>query len=445
MGKVELAELITDKDAALIEASTNSIPQDEAQTFWPDPLAEEAYQGLAGDIVNTIEPHTEADPAALLFSFFILYGNVIGRKAHFVAEADRHYLNLFACLVGTTSKGRKGVSLGQVKQLFQFNEEWIKDRVTQGMSSGEGLIWAVRDEQRELKRNKKGEAQEIVTVDGIEDKRLTVIEAEFASAIRVLKREGNTLSAIIRKAWDDGSLQALTKNSPARATGAHVSILGHITKDELLRYLEDTEAANGFGNRFLWVCVKRSKCLPEGGRLHEVDFSAIVKRLREAVEFGQQVGELKRDDQARSLWHEIYPELSEGKPGLFGAMIARAEAQVMRIACIYALLDLSDRVRIEHLEAALAVWDYCEASARYIFGNSLGDPAADELLNVLRKVGQNGMTRTEISNYFGRHKNAQQLSRALSLLSERGLAYCLKETGYGRPVERWFSNNGHAN
>lgn len=445
MGKVELTELITDKDAALIEAATDSMLQDETQTFWPDPLAEEAYQGLAGDIVNTIEPHTEADPAALLFSFFILYGNVISRKAHFVAEADRHYLNLFACLVGTTSKGRKGVSLGQVKQLFQFNEEWIKDRVTQGMSSGEGLIWAVRDEQRELKRNKKGEAQEIVTVEGIEDKRLTVVEAEFASAIRVLKREGNTLSAIIRKAWDDGSLQALTKNSPARATGAHISILGHITKDELLRYLEDTEAANGFGNRFLWVCVKRSKCLPEGGRLHEVDFSAIVKSLRKAVEFGQQVGELKRDDQTRSLWHEIYPELSEGKPGLFGAMIARAEAQVMRIACIYALLDLSDKVRVEHLEAALAVWDYCEASARYIFGNSLGDPAADELLNVLRKVGQNGMTRTEISNYFGRHKNAQQLSRALSLLSERGLAYRLKETGYGRPVERWFSNNSHAN
>lgn len=407
---------------------------------WPEPLAEEAFYGLAGDIVKTIEPHTEADPAALLFSYFVLYGNAIGRIAYFKAEADEHHMNLFVTLAGATSKGRKGVSYGQSKKLFEaIDDGWTRSRITQGLSSGEGLIWAVRDEQRTVKINKKGEEEEILTVDGVDDKRLLVVEQEFASTIRVLKREGNTLSAIIRKSWDDGDLNSLTKNALAQATGAHISLLTHITKDELLRYLDTTEAANGFGNRFLWVCVKRSKCLPEGGQLHEVDFAGIIKRLRQAVDFGRVTGELKRDAEARDLWYAVYPELSEGKPGLMGAMTARAEAQVMRLACIYALLDLSREIKIEHLRAALACWDYCESSARFIFGDSLGDPVADAILKTLKESGKDGMTRTDISNYFGRNKGAAEISRALDLLAERGMIQRKKEfSGSGRATERWL-------
>ncbi len=431
MGKVEQ---ITRADEQLIESAFMNNTGDG----WPAPLAPEALHGLTGDIVKTIEPHTEADPAALLFSLFVLFGNVIGRRSYFVAEADRHYCNLFACLVGTTSKGRKGVSLNQIKQLFTFDKEWVSDRVVQGMSSGEGLIWAVRDEQTELKSDKEGNDKEVITVDGVEDKRLTVIESEFASTIRVLKREGNTLSAIIRKSWDDGCLQALTKNSPAKSTDAHISILSHITKDELLRYLEDTEAANGFGNRFLWACVRRSKCLPEGGNLHEVDLSGLINRLKQAVEFGSMTRELKRDDEARQLWREVYPELSEGKQGLAGAMIARSEAQVMRIACIYALLDCSDTIRFEHLAAGLAVWDYCEQSARYIFGDNIGDPVADNIIELLEQAGAGGVSRTDINRSFSGHKKPDKINRALSLLEVSGKAECERQTGSGRPVERWY-------
>jgi hypothetical protein len=37
------------------------------------------------------------------------------------------------------------------------------------------------------------------------------------------------------------------------------AIIGHITKDELLRFVSGTELANGFVNRFLLVSVKRSQ------------------------------------------------------------------------------------------------------------------------------------------------------------------------------------------
>ena len=101
--------------------------------------------------------------------------------------------------------------------------------------------------------------QTVITDPGVEDKRLLVIESEFGSTLRVLEREGNTLSAQMRQAWDSGTLRVLTKTKAARATDAHVSILGHITREELLKYMNQTEQANGFANRILWTSARRSK------------------------------------------------------------------------------------------------------------------------------------------------------------------------------------------
>ena len=148
------------------------------------------------------------------------------------------------------------------------------------------------------------------------------------------------------------------------------------------------------------------------------------------------MGELRRDDRARATWREVYHELSEGRPGLLGAMTARAEAQVMRLACIYALLDRSHLIREEHLRAGLAIWEYCEASARYIFGERLGDPVADTLLDAIKQAPE-GLTRTEISNLFGRHKKTEAVERTLIALRERGLIHREVTGTQGRPVERW--------
>ena len=73
--------------------------------------------------------------------------------------------------------------------------------------------------------------------------------------------------AVVRQAWDTGTLRTLTRNNPLTATDAHISIIGHITAEELRRHLTSTEAANGFANRFLWLPVRRSKQLPDGGNL----------------------------------------------------------------------------------------------------------------------------------------------------------------------------------
>ena len=275
---------------------------------------------------------------------------------------------------------------------------------------------------------------------GVEDKRLLVLEPEFASVLRILDREGNTLSAIIRQSWDNGALRILNKNSPAQATNAHISLIGHITADELRRYLTATEMGNGFANRILWICARRSKSLPEGGNVDESDLQDVKSRVAEAVKFARSTDELLRTEKAAKLWREIYPELSAGSPGLLGAVTSRAEAQVMRLASIYALLDSSNMIKEVHLRAALAAWKYAEQSARWIFGDSLGNPIADEILRELRK-SPDGLTRTEIRDLFGRNRRAEEIEPALASLAECGLArpQTDKGKGPGRPSERWVA------
>src|SRR5262249_53176804 len=153
--------------------------------------------------------------------------------------------------------------------------------------------------------------------------------------------QGNTLSAILRQAWDGNDLRTLTKNNPARATDAHVSLIGHITAEELRRYLSATESANGFANRFIMLCTQRSKVRPEGGEVDAGAWEAARDDLAAALAFASTAGRVRRDDKARALWSEVYGPLSEGKPGLAGALLGRGEAHVMRLAMLYALMDCS--------------------------------------------------------------------------------------------------------
>jgi hypothetical protein len=138
-------------------------------------------------------------------------------------------------------------------------------------------------------------------------------------------------------------------------------------------------------------------------------------------------------------WEEVYGPLSEGKGGMFGAVTGRSEAQVRRLAALYAVLDESDEIEPQHLEAALALWQYAEDSARYIFGDATGDPVADTIYAALKGAGTDGMSRTDISNLFKRHMSAERIGQALAFLLETGRAEPKQNTDTGgRPSEWWF-------
>ena len=364
---------------------------------WPDPLDDRALHGLIGDIIRAVEPHSEADRAALLAHCLSGIGVMLGAGIHAVTGDAPHPARINTVVVGATSKGRKGSAARPIERILIAADPSFRDRISEGLSSGEGVIWQVRDPIFKYERVGKGADRhsEMVEVDpGIADKRLWLIESEFATVLRMVEREGNTLSAIARRFWDSGNVKSLTKNSPAATTGANVAITGHVSKEELTRYLTRTELANGFANRFLWVASRRARELPDGGAVPQHTISALAAQLHEVLEWceGSQ-WVIHRDEAATAIWRTVYGPLSEGGVGMLGAATSRAEAQVLRISVLHAILDQSLWIRPEHLMAALAVWEYAERSARWIFGDATGDPTADAIMATLRQAGELGPVR----------------------------------------------------
>jgi hypothetical protein len=403
------------------DAERVSVLESPPLDSWPR-LAEAALHGLAGDYVRRLTPHTEADPVAILVTFLVAFGNVSGRSSFVRVENDRHYPNLFAVAVGETSNGRKGTSAGQALRLFEkVDHDWRTERVVSGLSTGEGLIHYLQ-----------GKAAQ----DTAADRRVFVLESEFASVLRVAEREGNTLFAILRAAWDGGSLRVMTRKDPLRVDEAHTSIVGHITKEELRRYLKRTEVANGFANRFLWIAVRRSQSLPEGGAAHLIDWEPLADRLRHAVTFARSAGEIRKSPAAVEDWASVYPEISEGRPGLLGAITGRAAAQTLRLSLVYALLDGSREILPEHLAAALALEEFARASARWVFGDATGDREADRILEAVGDASPKGLSLTEVSNLFGRNQSSERISEAVRLLENAGLVTVDRMAGAGRSTTR---------
>lgn len=412
--------------SASFDSSNSYFVGETGSAPWPVLNREKALYGLAGEVVKAIEPHTEADAAALLIQFLTAFGNIIGRTAPFIADGAYHYANLFTVIVGGTSAG-KGTAWAHVKNLLkQVRAEWATRCIQSGLSSGEGLVKAVGNNDSA-------------------DKRLLVVESEFASVLQMNKRDGNTLSPVIRGLWDEGNSGTLTKKDPLSVTDAHVSIIGHITPDELRLCLGRNEMYNGYANRFLWACVKRSKSLPNGGKLSPDVVATLKHSLSDTLGFAIRVVEMSRDKDAQALWEQVYPKLTAERVGVFGKVTARARPQVVRLSSIYALLDKSSVVRRAHLEAALAVWQYCEDSARVIFGESTGNLKADKLLHALRSAGDVGMTKTEIIvDVFNKNAKTHEVNEALSLLQRCNLA-SYKREGIGKnEVERWFEVSAYS-
>ena len=395
-------------------------------------LEEWAFYGLVGEFVKALSPHTEADPAALLVQTLVAFGAAAGRGPHLILDGSRHQPNEYAVIVGASGKGRKGTSWARIKSVFEgADPEFATHRIKTGLSSGEGLIFQVRDpiESYDIKKGEKA-----ISDPGVEDKRLLAVEPEFASVLKVLERDGNLLSPILRSAWDGGKLSPLTKSHPIEATDSHVSLIGHITEEELVRRLTETEAANGFGNRILWVFSRRARLLPFGGQFGPEKIEEFGRRFRARIEGARTIGPMGMTEDFKRLWERIYPDLSEGKGGLSGGLTSRAEAHAMRLAMIYALVDVSPNMEADHLRAALEIVAYVQDTVRWIFGESLGDPISDAILEGLRSGPK---TRTDLARIFGNHKSACLIDRAVKSLAGAGRIFSTTEKTAGRERTVW--------
>jgi hypothetical protein len=394
-------------------------------------LDRRALYGPAGDWVKLVEPHTEASTAALLMAILGFSGITIGRKRYVILDAQHHFLNIFAFFVGLTGSARKTTALAHGKRAWKrIYPEFLAQNVAHGLSSAEGLIDAVRDENPEKE------------ITGVDDKRLLIIESELSSVFKRMNREGNAMNPTMRSIWDGESLRVMTKGSPQQATNPHIGILGAITSDELGRNLGSGDLENGLLNRFLWVHTERARLLPHGGDVPEVEEMQVLDRIAHAIAIASRDEARSKLSAAADLWWtEAYERLSTGRSGRVGAATQRGAAHVRRLAMLFAALDGVVDVDVPHLEAANHLWTYCEQSAAFVLGapSTLSKLAA-AIKEALDSAGQAGLSREDIRKQAA-HNNvpAKDIKAALEDLQTRGLArgWPEKTRTKGRSREMW--------
>ncbi len=419
-------------------------PEDITIKEWPV-FSWEACPGILGEFVKLATRDSEADPAAVCITALVRFGAEI--HGHAPDKGPRIYIGetvhpprLFAVICGNSSKARKGTSRHPVTKLFGREychladlREWglpLPARESGGpLSTGEGLAFHVRDESdEERERRQRQNPNEPIREKG--DKRLMIQDEEFASGLACTKREGNTLSMGIRCFWDSGDYAPLTKNNPVTVKGAHINIITHITMQELAVCLGDVQAFNGFGNRFLWICARRAKLVALPERMPETELAPLQRELWRVVAQAQKRGAMTMNAAAVELWENLYPEISKEHTGLAGSIINRAEAQTLRLALVYALLDGQGVIGIPHLQSALAMWQYAQDSALYIFGDRAADPLEEKVLTALK---QGPLTATELSRVFSGHLPKERLQPLLQQLEAQQRITVSKEKNGGRP------------
>jgi hypothetical protein len=325
------------------------------------------------------------------------------------AKADARHLGLFALDVA--------------------DPLWAAARVRSGLSSGEGVIYHVRDAVHGIDR-KTG--KEIVVDAGVTDKRLLVLETEFSQALKMFRRDGNVLSDVLRNAWDGAEvLSTLTRTNPLVATGGHISLIGHVTPEDLRAHLTDLDVANGVANRLLILAVRRLHLVAAPERLPQELRRRFGERTRAALEYARALGEMRRTSEAHELWASVYPTLSTETPGLQGALLARAPAHVMRLATLLTLCAHKTHVDAESLQAALAWWKYVVQSVQIIFADRTGNAEADRIKSEML-VGQKLSLKEIREQIFANHVSAGRLKDGLDLLRQLGFIVLDTEQTPGR-------------
>ncbi len=386
------------------------------------PAADPAmYAGVLADITEAARPTTEADPAGIYASLLAGAGVIIGPGPYVKVGNTRHPLLIWPLLMGRTGSGRKGEATGASEVfLRQAAPDSMDDITVTGLSSGEGLIERIRDEG-----------------DGDERKRLLVIEPEFTSVMARSKREGSTLAAVQRQAWEGRPLSVLNRQQ-LRASASHVAIIGHITPREFRLRLAEADMSGGTYNRYLPVYVERSHLLPIPEGTSEDVRIRLGGRLGSAIQQAESVGCIQFDRDATELWiAELYPELTgaDDDDHAEAEFTRRAAPYCLRIAGLLAALEGRSLMAKDDLAAAAAFVRYSIASARFVLDRQVRDPRLDRIQRAIDAAGSAGLTRSAVSGLFSRNLTKEVLDQLLAQLTADDTYEEVRQATRGRPAE----------
>ncbi|WP_310615127.1 DUF3987 domain-containing protein [Limnohabitans sp.] len=361
--------------------------------------------GLVGEVALAGSDGTETNPYAIAANFMVYLSCALGRRVYLPVGNTWHHARLFCLHIGRSGRGRKGDAVQLVMRIDQALRELDDSFAPQihrgGLSTREGLVALMHDEYRQGKQE----------LPAIEDKRLWVVESEFANVLHQGRREGNTLSAALRDCWDGVSLKPATKSNRMFASHPHVCLSGAISPGELTGLMSTRELTNGFANRFLMIWAERSQILPFPKATPQVSVDLMARKVLEMLEFVGSNKHNQRDclqmelsPQAQRRYAQLYQsELNEDLGSeLISSMLEIRAPMLLRLAMLFALTDLQTKINAQHIEAAMAWTQYATASVRYVFVSASEEiklaqtiELANRVLNFLQERGT--ATRSEIT------------------------------------------------
>jgi hypothetical protein len=385
---------------------------------------------------------SEADPLGIYFSLLGVTGVYLGQNPRVQAGDDRHPLLVWPMLIGRSGTARKGASWSATRRLLSgADPDFVTRNIRSGLTSGEGLaaIFAEPDDDPSEadSKGRRGRAGGNGRLLPPGDRRLLVFEPEWAAVMARMRRDGNTLSATLRAAWEGGDLSTL--NVTARvAPSSHVGLITHITPEEFRAKVSASDLAGGTYNRFLPIAVARAQFLPLSTGAPEKLVRDLADNLRHRLAEGSNAGAIGLTDHAQTVWRDLYIEFGtdHGDTGVVEQFLARTAPNCLRIAAIHAAIDGKPAITTSHLKAAAALVRYSVASVRTVFN---GNEDLRKLLDFITDAGADGRTGKQIStDCFSRNRTAAQIGALLAQLTAAGTVIHTSrrpEGGRGRPAE----------
>ncbi len=397
---------------------------------WPKPIGLPAFIGPIGEYVLRVQGETEADASAILLQALAFFGSRLGRNPRLQWGADAHHGNLFVLVVGDSGDGAKGTGFGIARVLFAKTPDRISDYLASkpldGVASGQGLLHQMRDPAGDD--------------PGADDKRVLCYQAEFGTFLKLASGRENTLSLVVRSLWESGSACSPSKLSPVTVTDGHLTLIGHVTKTELLQLASSVDIQSGLLGRFFIASSRRPRTIVLPKAIRPSDYEDLREQLRGALRTFAQPTSMALSDCGIEAYSTAHPELVVRRHGHADSLLSRARPHVLRLALVYACSESSKAITARHIHAATAVWRYVVDSTYHAFGRTTGCALADKLCEHLRD-NPKGATRKELIDLLARNTTAAKIGQALERLEAQELAArapCA-EGARGRPEERWIA------
>lgn len=335
-----------------------------------------------------------SDVAILAASLTYAGVHLAGRGTHYFG-ADAHNPVVWSTLVGRSAAARKSMSLSMMNGVFYgFPEEpgtssdpklwemWLPRKVG-GFNSGEVLIDSFVAPEP-VTASDPDEDEDDEEDELYFNPRAIAVESELDRLWTAAGRDGSVLSVILCNAWDGSTMSVRSRGSGVVEIGGGnyvLGLLGAATESRAIAAVARNEgqmAFSGLANRSLWWLLPDETAdipMSDGslpwGDIYDYRDALELRVVRSAgvPVWGKDPG---MTDDAIDLWNTVYPWLKRGSKRADGELareaLSRAEAQVRRLALNFALSRASGTkaVDLHDMQCALAIWEYCRASIRFM-------------------------------------------------------------------------------